>query len=87
MQNSGNIQLFQTQIVTLAALDNQDTVSAYSIEAITPGSLSVFQTQIVTLLDLPESLSDTANNIAINIQTSGQLSIFQTQISGGIILV
>jgi hypothetical protein len=87
MQNSGNMQLFQTQIVTLAALDNQDTVSEYSLEAITSGSLSVFQTQIVTLLDLPASLSDTANNIAINTQTSGQLSIFQTQISGGIILV
>lgn len=83
--STGESDYFQTQILTLTALNLSDDVSTQLIIS-PPGNLEVFQSQILSLESIPGSLEDTVS-YALNTTIYGSLSVFQVQLSDGITVI
>ena len=84
----GSTEYFQTQIVTLQALDaGSDNITNTQLVPGYSGVTDYFQTQILTLAILPGDPFDTYQNTALNTGVGGTMALFQVQLSDGITVI
>lgn len=88
MSNYGSVSFFQTAIVELSILPNEENVYGFNTSIKNFGSSEFVSTQILSLLALPELPEDDViglnNTITDNV---GFISIFQVQLSDGITVI